>query len=155
MFMKKRPDMHEKSAGGIVYRRRAWELEILMLVWKNWREELEYVLPKWKIESDEKAMETALREISEESGLAIHDLTVIKFMNKVDYDFVAAHLPWSPLVHKEVHLFLVKYTGRKEPRPRASERFVGYKWFTLSWLAKMHLKPDVAGFIEKNIQYMG
>ncbi len=80
-----------------------------MLAWKNGRDELEYVLPKGKIENDEKAMETALREISEESGLAIADLTVIKFMNKVRYDYFASHLPDSPLVHKEVHLFLVKY----------------------------------------------
>jgi hypothetical protein len=61
----------------------------------------------------------------------MEDLEVIKFMNKVNYDFIAAHLEGSPLVHKEVHLFLVKYKGRKEPRPRVSERFVGYKWFTL------------------------
>lgn len=44
--MKKIPELHEKSAGGIVYRRRADELEILMLAWKNAREEIEYVLPK-------------------------------------------------------------------------------------------------------------
>lgn len=152
--MKKIPELHEKSAGGIVYRRRMDELEILMLAWKNAREEIEYVLPKWKIENSEKAMETALREISEESWLFPHDLEVIKFMNKVHYDFIANHLPGSPLVHKEVHLFLVRYTGKKEPRPRSLERFVWYKWFSLSGLKSMHIKPDVVGFIEKNIQFM-
>jgi hypothetical protein len=40
------PDMHEKSAGGIVYRRKNNELEILMLAWRNAKQELEYVLPK-------------------------------------------------------------------------------------------------------------
>lgn len=60
-------ELHEKSAGGIVYRRRNGELEILMLAWKNAKEETEYVLPKGKIENEETAAETAVREIAEET----------------------------------------------------------------------------------------
>jgi hypothetical protein len=49
----------------------------------------------------------------------------------------------------------VKYKGKKEPRPPMKERFFGYKWFSLAGMKNLHLKPDVVGFIEKNIHFMG
>jgi 8-oxo-dGTP pyrophosphatase MutT (NUDIX family) len=64
-------ELYEKSAGGIVYRKKWKEIDILMLAWKNARWDMEYVLPKGHMEDDETAMETALREISEETGLKI------------------------------------------------------------------------------------
>jgi len=63
-----------------------------MLAWKNARGDMEYVLPKGHIEDDESAMETALREIAEETGLAVEDLDIIKFMNTINYSFVASYL---------------------------------------------------------------
>lgn len=95
-----------------------------MLAWKNAKDELEYVLPKGHIEENETVLDTALREISEETGLLQRDLNVIKFMNKIAYSFIAGYLEGAPIIHKEVSLFLVKYTGRNEPRPRREERFV-------------------------------
>lgn len=147
-------ELYEKSAGGIVYRKKWSYIEILMLAWKNARDDLEYVLPKWHIENDESPMETALREISEETGLLESDLQVIKFMNTINYSFTATYLEWAPVIHKEVSLFLVKYTGKAEPRPRKEERFIGYKWFTPESLKDAWMKPDVTGFIEKNIHFM-
>ena len=85
-------ELYEKSAGGIVYRKRENHIEILMLAWKNARGVVEYVLPKGHIEDDESAMETARREIAEETGLPQEDLDVIKFMNTIQYSFVASHL---------------------------------------------------------------
>ena len=148
------PELYEKSPGGIVYRKKWTYIEILMLAWKNAKDELEYVLPKGHIENDESPMETALREISEETGLLESDLKVIKFMNTVNYSFTASYLEWAPLIHKEVSLFLVKYTGKNEPRPRKEERFIGYKWFTPDSIKDTWIKPDVTGFIQKNIHFM-
>lgn len=147
-------ELYEKSAGGIVYRKRHHDIEILMLAWKNAKWDTEYVLPKGHIENDETAMETALREISEETGLAEKDLEVIKFMNKISYTFVATYLEGSPTINKDVFLFLVKYKGKKEPLPRKEERFIWYKWFTIEWLKSTYIKPDVIGFIEKNKHFM-
>lgn len=147
-------ELFEKSAGGIVYRKKGNHIEILMLAWKNARGDMEYVLPKWHMEDDETAMETALREISEETGLKIDDLEVIKFMNKISYSFVATYLDDAPTINKDVYLFLVKYTGKHEPRPRKEERFIGYKWFTPEDLKDVWVKPDVIGFIEKNRHFM-
>ncbi len=147
-------ELHEKSAGGLVYRKIWGNIQVLMLAWKNAKNELEYVLPKWHIEEDESALETAVREISEETGLAESDLHVVKFMNKIAYSFIAGYLEGAPIIHKEVSLFLVKYNGKTEPRPRKEERFVGYKWFEPEELKKIFLKPDVVGFLEKNIHFM-
>lgn len=147
-------ELYEKSAGGIVYRKIWSEIHVLMLAWKNAKDELEYVLPKGHIEENETVLDTALREISEETGLLQQDLHVIKFMNKIAYSFIAGYLEGAPIIHKEVSLFLVKYTGKNEPRPRREERFVGYKWFTPEELKNIFIKPDVVGFIEKNIHFM-
>jgi 8-oxo-dGTP pyrophosphatase MutT (NUDIX family) len=61
----------------------------LLLRWTNSRQEEEYVLPKGKIEEGEIAKETAVREISEETGLKEKDLEIIKFMTKLSYTFTA------------------------------------------------------------------
>lgn len=58
------------------------------------------------------------------------------------------------MIHKDVFLFLVKYSGKSEPKPQKEERFIGYKWFTLEELRKIFVKPDVVGFIERNIHFM-
>jgi 8-oxo-dGTP pyrophosphatase MutT (NUDIX family) len=147
-------ELHEKSAGGIVYRKISKDIQVLMLAWKNAKNQLEYVLPKGHIEGDETAMETALREIGEETGLCVDDLHVVKFMNKIAYSFIAGYLEGAPIIHKEVSLFLVRYDGKLEPRPRRAERFVGYKWFTLEELKGIFIKPNVVELIEKNIHFM-
>lgn len=58
------------------------------------------------------------------------------------------------MIHKEVSLFLVRYTGYNEPRPRREERFIGYKWFDPEHLKDIFVKPDIIGFIEKNKHFM-
>jgi hypothetical protein len=50
-----------------------------------------------------------VREISEEAGLQEKDLEVIKFITKLNYTFTAAHLEDSPLIDKDVYLFLIRY----------------------------------------------
>lgn len=90
---------------------------MLLLSRKNGKGENEYVLPKGHMEGSETAKDTALREISEETGLEVSELEVIKFMTKINYSFVATHKEGSPLIDKDVYLFLVKYSGTSEPSP--------------------------------------
>jgi len=85
------PRLYEKSAGGIIYRKIDNKIEVLLLEWKNSREIPIYVIPKGKFQESETAKETALREMSEETGLAPKDLDIIKFMTKINYTFLAAH----------------------------------------------------------------
>lgn len=144
----------EKSSGGIVYRKQNGKIEILLLEWTNAKDEHIFVIPKGHIEDEETAKDTAIREISEETGLASEDLEVIKFMSKINYSFIATYKDDKPLINKDVYLFLVKYHGTRDPEPRKEERFLGFRWFTVDELKDLDLKPDIYGFVKKNIQYM-
>jgi len=142
-----------KSSWGVVYRKKDWKIEILLLKWLNSREKEEYVLPKWKIEADEIAKDTALREISEEAGLLESDLEVIKFITKLNYTFTAGYLPWRPVIDKDVYIFLVKYNWERTPVPRKEERFVGYDWVNISKIPKLDLRFDLKGIVSRNRTY--
>lgn len=152
----------EKSSGGIVYRKREGTIDVLLLERKNGKGDREYVLPKGRMEEAETAKDTALREIGEETGLELEFLEIVKFMTKINYSFIATHKDGSPVVDKDVYLFLVRYTGSKEPTPfgmndptiTTGERFSGAKWLSLEELAKVHVKPDILSYVRKNIQYM-
>ena len=151
----------EKSSWGIVYRVNVfWNFEILLLERKNQKGKNIYVIPKWKIEDEEKAKETALREISEETWLAMEYLEVIKFITKINFTFLATYLPWNPTINKDVYLFLVKYTWKEEPNiiikePEETwEKITWFKWFKIEELKWIDLKPDVYSYIKKNIQFM-
>ena len=143
----------EKSSWGVVYRKRNWKIEILLLEWTNSRWDKEYVLPKWKIEKDEIAKDTALREIWEEAWLYESELEIIKFITKLNYTFCASHLPWRPYVDKDVYLFLVKYHWEREPLVRKEERFTWYKWIDIKDIPKLNLKFDLAWIVARNKIY--
>ncbi|MDD5377437.1 MAG: NUDIX domain-containing protein [Candidatus Gracilibacteria bacterium] len=144
----------EKSSGGIVYRKQKGKIEILLLEWENAKREREFVIPKGHMENSETAKDTALREIAEETGLAVQDLEIIKFMSKINYSFIATYKEGCPVIEKDVYLFLVKYLGDREPVPQKEERFLGFRWFSIEELKHANIKPDIHGFVRKNIQYM-
>lgn len=150
---------YETSSWGVVYRIRNGEIEVLLIERKSHGNSTEYVLPKGHIEWNEKAKDTALREISEETGLHVKDLEIIKFMTKVNYTFTALHLEGQPVVNKDVYLFLVRYTWQAQPRLEKTKTgegrfFIGIRWFSLAELATISLKPDILSFVEKNKPYL-
>ncbi len=144
---------YEKSSWWVVYRKNGNKIEILLLRWTNSRQEEEYVLPKGKIEEGEIAKETAVREISEETGLKEKDLEIIKFMTKLSYTFTAWHLQDNPLIEKDVYLFLVKYNWNETPKVRTEERFTWYKWFSLDEIKNLEIKFDIVSLVNKNKVY--
>lgn len=151
----------EKSSWGIIYRENVfWNFEILLLERKNQKWKNIYVIPKWKIENEEKAKETAIREISEETGLDSEYLEIIKFITKINFSYVASYLEGNPIINKDVYLFLVKYLWKDDPKIKIKEldeeweKFIWYKWFKIDELKWLELKPDVYTFIKKNVQYM-
>lgn len=141
---------YEKSSGGIVYRKRWWKVEILLLKWLNSKNQEIYVIPKWHIEKWEVAKDTAIREISEEAWLKQEDLEIIKFVTKLNYTFTAGYLENNPVIDKDVYLFLVKYNWNKDPEVQKEERFVWYSWFTLNELKKVKVMFDIWSIISKN-----
>lgn len=147
------PRIYEKSSGWVVYRKRDWEIQILLLKWLNSKKKEEYVIPKWKIEEWEIARETATREISEETWLKEKDLEVIKFITKLNYTFTAGHLEDNPLIDKDVYLFLVKYNADEIPFVRWEERFTWYKWASFNEIEKIDVKFDLKWIIKRNKTY--
>lgn len=145
---------YEKSSGGIVYRKsETWEIEILLLKWLNSRNQEVFAIPKGHIEDGEVAKDTAVREISEEAGLNINDLEVIKFMTKLNYTFTAWYLAENPVIDKDVYLFLVKYNGTAKPIVQKEERFVWYKWCSWKEMQDIDVLFDIQSIIRKNKTY--
>ena len=145
--------IYEKSSGWIVYRKKEWKIEILLLKWLNSKNWEEYVIPKWHIEQWEVAKEAAIREISEESWFKEKDLEVIKFITKLNYCFVAWYLKNKPTIDKDVYLFLVRYNWTDLPVVQEKERFVWYKWFTFKELEKTKVKFDLQAIVNRNKTY--
>lgn len=141
---------YEKSSGWIVYRKRWNKVEILLLRWLNAKNQEIYVIPKWKIENEEVAKDTATREIAEESWLPEEDLEVIKFITKLNYTYTAWYLEDNPVIDKDVYLFLVKYHWTKEPMVSEKERFIGYNWFNIKEINKIQTLFDISSIIMKN-----
>jgi 8-oxo-dGTP pyrophosphatase MutT (NUDIX family) len=141
---------YEKSSGGIVYRKNWEKVEVLLLRWLNAKNQEVYVIPKWKIEWEEVAKDTAVREISEEAWFDKEDLEVIKFITKLNYTFTAWYLEDNPVIDKDVYLFLVKYHWTKEPFVAKKERFVWYAWFDINEVSKVSTLFDIGAIIWKN-----
>ncbi|SFJ09225.1 NUDIX hydrolase [Thermoflavimicrobium dichotomicum] len=96
--------MKEISAGGVVYRKRDGQIEILLI-----RDRFGYIsLPKGKIEAGESDEETALREIQEETGISGR---VVEKLLTIQYDYEHEK---KGLIHKEVNYFLVEALEGKE-----------------------------------------
>lgn len=107
-----------------MYRKNGNKIEILLLEWLNSKSQVELVIPKGHMEDGETASQTALRETAEETGLLEQDFEIIKFITKLNYTFTAGYLEDTPLIDKDVYLFLIKYKGNQDPIPQKEERFV-------------------------------
>lgn len=73
----KQTTIEEKSAGGVVYRKKSGEYEFLLGKHSGYHK---WVLPKGLVERGESTIETAMREVAEEVGVEakISDLTPVK-----------------------------------------------------------------------------
>ena len=147
------PKKYEKSSWGVVYRKKDWKIEILLLKWLNSRKKEELVIPKGKIEKWEVAKDTATREISEEAGIPESDLEVIKFVTKLNYTYTAWYLKDNPVVDKDVYIFIVRYDGIQEPVPRKEERFTWYEWVDIEKVKNLSIRFDLSWIIYRNKTY--
>jgi 8-oxo-dGTP pyrophosphatase MutT (NUDIX family) len=109
-----------------VFRRAAPELTFLLIrdPYENWG------LPKGHIEGKETPAETALREVSEETGLA--PLAVCGELPTIDWFFRDR----GRLVHKFCHFFLLEsHSG--EPVPQRDEGITDCVWCTFERALEM------------------
>lgn len=88
-----------------------------MLLYKNFKNRYEgWVLPKGTVEKGEKHVETALREVFEESGVKA---TVMRYIGKSEYSFSVP----QDVVEKEVYWYLMM-ADNYYSRPQREEFFV-------------------------------
>lgn len=107
----------EISAGGLVYRRQSGKLEIQLIQDRYGK----ITLPKGKMEPGETVEQTALREISEETGIRGR---ILEPLVRVSYQFT--HPDAGP-IEKEVHYFLVEAVGGA--LQAQLEEIRGVEWF--------------------------
>lgn len=84
------------SCGGVVIFRGK-----ILLLYKNFKNKYEgWVLPKGTVEEGEEYIDTALREVKEESGV---DASIIKYIGASKYTFTVP----EDIVDKQVHWYLM------------------------------------------------
>ena len=99
--------VRETSAGGLVLSSLDDpydEIEAVLIGRIDRRGRMMWSLPKGHIETGETAETTAIREVTEETGVSG---SVIAPLGKIDYWFVSE----GKRIHKTVHHFLLRYTG--------------------------------------------
>ncbi len=122
------------SCGGVVIFRGK-----ILLLYKNFKNRYEgWVLPKGTVESGEKHVETALREVFEESGVKA---TIMKYIGKSEYSF---NVP-QDTVEKEVHWYLMM-ADNYYSKPQQEEFFVDsgyYKYHEAYHLLKFSNEKQI------------
>ncbi len=122
------------SCGGVVIFRGK-----ILLLYKNFKNRYEgWVLPKGTVEKGEKHVETALREVFEESGVKA---SVMKYIGKSEYSF---NVP-QDVVEKEVHWYLMM-ADNYYSKPQREEFFVDsgyYKYHEAYHLLKFSNEKQI------------
>ena len=118
---KRRPVEVVESAGGVVVRELDGVPHVLVIrdPYKKWG------LPKGHAENGESRAETALREVTEETGLA--DVELGPELITIDWTFRAG----GERIHKFATFFLM-YSTAGEPVPQESEGITQAKWIPLA-----------------------
>jgi 8-oxo-dGTP pyrophosphatase MutT (NUDIX family) len=118
--MAARAPVEETSAGGVVVRRTAEGLRVLLIrdAYRNWG------FPKGHIEAGEDAAAAAVREIAEETGLA--PLVLLGPIRDIDWYFRFR----GKLIHKTCTFFLFE-SAAGEAVPQADEGISACRWLPL------------------------
>jgi 8-oxo-dGTP pyrophosphatase MutT (NUDIX family) len=98
------PSVRATSAGGIVIRQHEERPQIVLGKRKRDRDGVTWSLPKGTPDGAETHEETALREVTEETGL---DVRIVAPAGAIQYFFVQS----GKRIHKTVHYFLMEPVG--------------------------------------------
>ncbi len=93
--------VREPTAGGIVFRRKNGQIEILLIQDAKDR----WTIPKGHIEEGETAQQTAKREIAEEAGL--HTVDILNWLGKIHFRYRRV----DKLVLMTTQIYLVRAKG--------------------------------------------
>ncbi|MGO1166032.1 MAG: NUDIX hydrolase [Janibacter sp.] len=98
------PAVEERSAGGVVVDIDDGQARIAVIARRNRAGRLEWCLPKGHIEGEETLVETAAREVAEETGI---EARVLVELGTIDYWFATP----DRRIHKFVHHYLLEAIG--------------------------------------------
>lgn len=130
----------EVSSGGVVI----FGNSILLLRKYNG----DWVLPKGKVEYNEKLPETALREVYEEGSVKGE---IITYLGKIQYTFNNNREYESETINKTVHWFLM-FTKSMNCTPQRNEGFVDAKFIHINRAAEIARYEDEKKIIIKAIE---
>jgi 8-oxo-dGTP pyrophosphatase MutT (NUDIX family) len=107
----------ETSAGGVVFRVDGGQPFFLLIrdSYQNWG------FPKGHVEQGEEPDAAALREVTEETGLA--DLTIRGTLETIDWFFRFR----GQLIHKVCHFYLIE-TSERDTLPQEAEGITACRW---------------------------
>lgn len=114
--------------------------EILFIRSHKWKNQ--WVVPGGGIEWGEKAEDTAKREVLEETGLTITDVTFLQ----------AEECLFPDAFHKEQHfIFFDYYAKTSDTKVTLNEEAQEFRWALPEDALKMDLNTSTRGFVEKFI----
>lgn len=137
---------NEYSAGGIVFRIFDHKIEILMILdpYDKW------AFPKGHIESGEQVRDTALREVSEETGIDQKYLKIIKKIGKTNFWFTHN----KEKIHKYLELYLMKASSSADISPQIEEKIKKVRWINISRALDTFGYDNGKGLLKKAIKYL-
>ena len=130
------------SAGGIVYRT---ENDLFQVVICGRFNPNTYNLPKGTPEKSETISETAVREVSEETGL---DVRIERFVGVVAYTFMDNHEKCTGYINKKVVYFLMRATGGRFS-------YHDEEFDTVEWVTELDLESKLTYGNEVSIVQKG
>ena len=130
------------SAGGIVYRT---ENDMFQVVTCGRFNPNTYNLPKGTPEKSETISETAVREVSEETGL---DVRIERFVGVVAYTFIDNHEKCTGYINKKVVYFLMRATGGRFS-------YHDQEFDTVEWVTELDLESKLTYGNEVSIVQKG
>lgn len=146
-IIKRSPSARKKivSAGFVVYRKTKEGSKFLLL----YRGRNTWDMPRGKMEEDERSLQTAFREVGEETGLSRKDLKMQRNFKEFE------KFPYNRGKEKmfKVIIFYLAETDKEEVK--ISDEHDGYGWFNLND-ARRHLSRFKvrAGILRKASEYI-
>ena len=117
--------LEEISAGGVVVDVRDHQAYLALIARHNRAGRVEWCLPKGHIEGEETLVETAAREVAEETGI---EARVLVELGTIDYWFSTP----ERRIHKRVHHYLLEAVGgRLTVEEDPDHEAVDVQWFDL------------------------